>query len=217
MPHDLQPHFLRVLEDGQIYRLGDTRPRQVRFRLIAATNRSLRQEVAAGKFRMDLFYRVSVTSIEIPPLRERAGDAAELAQLFLRELCDLHEVGPKRFDDAALRRMERYAWPGNVRELRNAVESLVLTVDGELICAADLPSEMRAADSAGAAAEPGRGALSVLEQSEFEQIYKACQESAGNATLAAKQLGIAKSTLYLKLKKYALDQSMDSWRSSSTH
>jgi DNA-binding NtrC family response regulator len=129
----------------------------------------------------------------------------------------LHEVGPKRFDDAALRRMERYAWPGNVRELRNAVESLVLTVDGELICAADLPSEMRAADGAGAAAEPGRGALSVLEQSEFEQIYKACQESAGNATLAAKQLGIAKSTLYLKLKKYALDQSMDAWRSSSTH
>jgi sigma-54 dependent transcriptional regulator, acetoin dehydrogenase operon transcriptional activator AcoR len=217
MPLDLQPHFLRVLEDGQIYRLGDTRPRQVRFRLIAATNRGLRQEVAAGKFRMDLFYRVSVTSIEIPPLRERAGDAGELAQLFLKELCQLHEVGPKRFDEAALRRMERYAWPGNVRELRNAVESLVLTVDGELIGAADLPPEMRAPDSVGPAAEPGRGALSVLEQSEFEQIYKACQESAGNATLAAKQLGIAKSTLYLKLKKYALDQSMDSWRSSPTH
>ncbi|MBC7860199.1 MAG: sigma 54-interacting transcriptional regulator [Burkholderiaceae bacterium] len=217
MPLDLQPHFLRVLEDGQIYRLGDTRPRQVRFRLIAATNRGLRQEVAAGKFRMDLFYRVSVTSIDIPPLRERAGDAAELAQLFLKELCELHEVGPKHFDAAALQLMQRYAWPGNVRELRNAVESLVLTVDDDCIGGADLPPEMQAPGAAALAAEPGRGALSMLEQSEFEQIYKACQESAGNATLAAKQLGIAKSTLYLKLKKYALDQSMDSWRSSSTH
>ncbi|TXT29713.1 MAG: sigma-54 dependent activator protein [Rhodocyclaceae bacterium] len=217
MPLDLQPHFLRVLEDGQIYRLGDTKPRQVRFRLIAATNRDLRQEVSEGRFRIDLFYRVSVTSIRIPALRDRQGDIRELSKSFIRQLCLLHEVEEKVFDPKALERMERYAWPGNVRELRNTIEGLVLTVDAGVIGYDDLPIELQC-DANGV--EDSRDDdsvvnLSGLAKSEFEQICKVLRETSGNATLAAKQLGIAKSTLYLKLKKYSLDESMDSWRSAS--
>lgn len=216
MPLDLQPHFLRVLEDGQIYRLGDTKPRQVRFRLIAATNRDLRQEVADGRFRIDLFYRVSVTSIRIPALRDRQGDIRELSKSFIRQLCDLHEVEDKVFDPRALEKMEKYAWPGNVRELRNTIEGLVLTVQGSVIRHDDLPSEFLIGTNG---ADDSRDDVSVanlsgLAKSEFEQICKVLRETQGNATLAAKQLGIAKSTLYLKLKKYALDESMDSWRST---
>lgn len=216
MPLDLQPHFLRVLEDGQIYRLGDTKPRQVRFRLIAATNRDLRQEVAEGRFRIDLFYRVSVTSIRIPALRDRQGDIRELTKSFIRQLCEQHEVEEKIFDPKALEMLEQYSWPGNVRELRNTIEGLVLTVPGDVICHHDLPPEFLS-DSHGA--DDSRDDVSVanlsgLAKSEFEQICKVLRETSGNATLAAKQLGIAKSTLYLKLKKYSLDESMDSWRST---
>jgi len=215
MPLDLQPHFLRVLEDGQIYRLGDTKPRQVRFRLIAATNRDLRQEVAEGRFRIDLFYRVSVTSIRIPALRDRQGDIRELSRSFIRQLCELHEVEEKVFDPMALEKMEQYAWPGNVRELRNAIEGLVLTVAGDVIGYDDLPPEILAGTvgSDDSRDESSLVNLSGLAKSEFEQICKVLRETSGNATLAARQLGIAKSTLYLKLKKYSLDESLDSWRS----
>ncbi|HEY6897678.1 MAG TPA: sigma-54-dependent Fis family transcriptional regulator [Rhodocyclaceae bacterium] len=217
MPLDLQPHFLRVLEDGQIYRLGDNSPRQVRFRLIAATNRDLRQEVADGRFRMDLFYRVSVTSVQIPPLRERRGDVKELVKVFMRQLCEFHEMEEKTFEPRALERLEAHAWPGNVRELRNVVESLILTVPDEVIQLSDLPMELLGGQSglerSLIEASPEGTALGGLARSEFEQIRKVLKETAGNATLAAKQLGIAKSTLYLKLKKYSLDESLDSWRS----
>lgn len=215
MPLDLQPHFLRVLEDGQIYRLGDTKPRQVRFRLIAATNRDLRQEVAEGRFRIDLFYRVSVTSIRIPALRDRQGDIRELAKTFIRQLCELHEIEEKVFDPMTLEKMEQYAWPGNVRELRNTIEGLVLTVQSDVIGRDDLPPEFLEGTAGidDSLDNAPLGNLSGLAKSEFEQICKVLRETSGNATLAAKQLGIAKSTLYLKLKKYSLDESMDSWRS----
>ena len=216
MPLDMQPHFLRVLEDGQIYRLGDTRPRQVRFRLIAATNRDLRQDVAEGRFRMDLFYRVSVTSIRIPALRERNGDTRELARLFIRQLCEFHEVPEKVLDPMAIEQMEDYAWPGNVRELRNMIESLVLTVPGEVISLEDLPPEIRSVASVNDSLtnETSQASLSVLEKSEYALICKALQETSGNATHAAKQLGMAHSTLYLKLKKYSLQDSLNSWRTA---
>ncbi|MCX7179424.1 MAG: sigma-54-dependent Fis family transcriptional regulator [Proteobacteria bacterium] len=215
MPLDLQPHFLRVLEDGQICRLGDTNPRHVRFRLIAATNRDLRQDVTEGRFRMDLFYRVSVTNVRIPALRERTGDIAELASSFVRQLCKLHEVPLKVIDPVALKYMESYSWLGNVRELKNMIESLVITVSGDVIGPEDLPPEILATspEMADPADRTDGESLSVLARSEFEQICKVLRRTSGNATLAAKELGIAKSTLYLKLKKYSLDESLDSWRS----
>jgi transcriptional regulator with PAS, ATPase and Fis domain len=215
MPLDLQPHLLRVLEDGCIYRLGDTTPRRVRFRLVAATHRDLRQDVAEGRFRMDLFYRVCVTSVHIPALRERRGDLYELARAFTRQLCRHHAVPEKVFDPRALERLAAYDWPGNVRELRNIVESLVLTVPGEVIGPVDLPAEILTTATTDEA--PGNAittALSGLAKGEFDQICRVLRETSGNATLAAKRLGIAKSTLYLKFKKYALDESLEYWRSA---
>jgi transcriptional regulator of acetoin/glycerol metabolism len=215
MPLDLQPNFLRVLEDGHIYRLGDTTPRQVRFRLIAATNRNLRQDVAEGRFRMDLFYRVSVTHILIPSLRDRGGDISELARVFIRQLCAHHEIPDKSFDPQVLDQLERYSWPGNIRELRNTIESLILTTPGDVIGLQDLPMDLLG--TADQKSRPTEGTanpeLSGLARSEYEQICKVLRDTSGNATLAAKQLGIAKSTLYLKLKKYSLDESLDAWRS----
>lgn len=217
LPLDLQPQLLRVLEDGQIYRLGDTKPRQVRFRLLAATNRDLRQDVAENRFRIDLFYRVSVTSILIPALRDRQGDLRELSKAFIQQLCELHEVDEKVFDPMALAQMEQYDWPGNVRELRNTIEGLVLTTPGQVIRCDDLPPEITAKLHRVEDILPDDASdvgLNGLAKSEFEQICKVLRETSGNATLAAKRLGIAKSTLYLKLKKYSLDESMDSWRSA---
>ena len=216
MPLDLQPQFLRVLEDGQIYRLGDSRPRQIRFRLITATNRDLRNEISEGRFRMDLFYRVAVTSIQIPALRERDGDVRELASLFIRQLCEFHGISEMAFDPMAIIAMEKYSWPGNVRELRNVIESLVLTVPGKIIALEALPPEIRLAASGSEddRTKVPRSRLSSRDNSEYDQICKALQTASGNATLAAKQLCIAKSTLYLKLKKYSLDESLDLWRTT---
>lgn len=200
MPLDLQPHFLRVLEDGQFYRVGDNKPRKSRFRLIAATNRDLREEVLAGRFRSDLFYRISVTSVQIPPLRERSGDVRVLARLFLRRFCQFHEVPEKAFSPEALERMELYPWPGNVRELRNLVESLVLTVSGTVIGQADLPLEVVASIGMSNSekhqiAPPNSFNVTGLARAEFDMICEVLRVVSGNATLAAKQLGMAKSTL----------------------
>ena len=215
MPLDLQPHFLRVLEDGQVCRIGEHTPRQVRFRLIAATNRDLRREADAGRFRADLFYRISVTSIAIPALRERRGDIAGLVQRFLRQFCDRHGVAQKALDPRALSRLEAHGWPGNVRELRNVVESLVLTSASTIIGANDLPPEIGApaARSHVPEMDPDPFVLRGLQRGEFEQICTVLRQASGNATIAARELGIAKSTLYLKMKKYSLDKSLPLWRS----
>jgi len=206
MPLDLQPHLLRVLEQGEIYRLGENTPRKVDFRLVAATNRDLRQEVADGRFRMDLYYRVAVTSVRIPALRDRDGDVALLTELFLDHFAQRHGVPRPRIEPQVLDRLAAYAWPGNVRELRNVVENMLLVSDGERIGLDDLPPEFEtvpvAADAAAPfapLAQPGR-----LSEAEADCIRRAIATSGGNLTEAARQLAIAKSTLYQKLKDYGL-------------
>ncbi|HEU0199940.1 MAG TPA: sigma-54-dependent Fis family transcriptional regulator [Burkholderiaceae bacterium] len=221
MPLDLQPHFLRVLEEGEIYRVGETAPRKVRFRLIAATNRDLRSEVAAGRFRMDLFYRIAVTSIRLPALRDRREDIRLLVDSILAALCARHAVAVPSVDEQVFAALERYDWPGNVRELRNVIESmLLLAVEGK-ITVADLPAEVSGTLSEtlrgtlGAAAPsrvPSTVSESTLESAEQAQIRGAIRSSQGNLTLAAKTLGIAKSTLYLKLKKYDMQDALAGFR-----
>jgi len=211
MPLDLQPSFLRVLEDGQIFRLGDNHPRKINFRLIAATHRNLRTEVTAGRFRLDLFYRISVTSLQLPALRDRRSDIAWLAEHFLQQLSRLHGIEPKPIAAEALSCLERYDWPGNIRELRNAIESALLTSSSGVIGLHDLPPELtglpdfeaNSAQSNWSPAAPSK--LHGLEKAESEQIRRALEQALGNATLAARELGIAKSTLYVKLKKYGLE------------
>ena len=123
LPLDLQPYLLRVLEEGIVYRVGDSEPRHVNVRLIAMTNRNLRDEVAAGRFRQDLYYRIGVTTVRIPPFRERTGDTDLLVPHFNELLSRRHDLTPKQFDAAVLEAFRHHDWPGNVRELRNVIEA----------------------------------------------------------------------------------------------
>lgn len=218
MPLDMQPHLLRVLEEGEIYRLGETAPRKVKFRLIAATNRDLRQEVSEGRFRMDLFYRVAVTSIRIPALRERPGDIEALAEALLDKLAREHNRTVPKLSADALACLSRYNWPGNVRELRNVLESMLLTSEyGAILTEACIPRELRshAATPAQPAArivvQPGAD-TGRLEDAERAAIMAAIGGCQGNMSAAARNLGIAKSTLYLKLKKFGLDTQVEQVR-----
>jgi transcriptional regulator of acetoin/glycerol metabolism len=215
MPLDLQPHFLRVLEQGEIYRLGENTPRKTDFRLVAATHRDLRGEVSAGRFRMDLFYRVAVTSVRVPPLRDRKSDIRILAEHFVNRFAREHSLGAVHLDEGALACLEAYAWPGNVRELRNVIESILLMSHGECLGIDTLPAEIQKL----APGECGRSSdtatpspRTTLQASEEQLIREAIGEARGNLTRAARRLGIAKSTLYLKVKKYGIDRTPDGSR-----
>ena len=211
MPLELQPYLLRVLEGGELYPLGASQPRHVQFKLIAATNRDLRAEVAAGRFRQDLFYRVSVTTLRIPALRERKEDIAELFEHFNREVSHRHGVSVKRFEANVIDVFERYAWPGNVREMRNVVEGMVMLTDDDTVTAAQLPEEM-AFSGAGARHTPHVSAESAtvpdLDAVERDAISTAIARRQGNLTRVAKELRISKSTLYLKIDKYGLNTTL---------
>jgi transcriptional regulator of acetoin/glycerol metabolism len=209
MPMDLQPHLLRVLEEGEIYRLGENIPRKVSFRLIAATNRDLRQEVKEGRFRMDLFYRIAVTSIRIPALRDRGGeDIRQLVEALAATLSGRHGIPAPAVDDEVIAALECYDWPGNVRELRNVVEAMLLMCRGGRLGLRDLPAELQGC------AEPRPAAAGILGGAEQAQIRSALRRNGGNATLAARSLGIAKSTLYHKLKKYDMEDILQETRGS---
>jgi transcriptional regulator of acetoin/glycerol metabolism len=214
MPLELQPHFLRVLEEGEIYRIGETTPRKISIKLIAATNKNLRDAVAEGRFRMDLFYRVSVTSIHIPPLRERQEDIRTLVEHFLRKFAEQYGVAVKQVQPEVISALESYAWPGNVRELRNVIESMFLLNDGQSLGCDDLPAEIGWPTTADGmkAGERSSATKGSLEDSGLEFIRETIETYRGNLTLVARHLGIAKSTLYIKLKKYGLDQVVDSVR-----
>ncbi|WP_232415661.1 sigma-54-dependent Fis family transcriptional regulator [Methyloversatilis universalis] len=211
MPLDMQPHLLRVLEEGEIYRLGENAPRKVKFRLICATNRDLRKEVTDGRFRMDLYYRVAVTSVRIPPLRERLGDIPSLSRALMEKLAAQHGVPVPVLTGVELNELSGYSWPGNVRELRNVLESMLLT--GERPRALMVPEAVRGIrpfESAGVVEQVMSSVAEHrecrrLEETERDAILNAIDDSHGNMALAARSLGIAKSTLYLKLKKFGLD------------
>ncbi|MDI4663499.1 sigma-54-dependent Fis family transcriptional regulator [Xanthobacter autotrophicus] len=225
MPKDLQPHFLRVLESGEVYRIGETRPRKVNFRLISATNRDLRQEIQAGRFRMDLFYRVAVTSITIPALRERASDIPQLAAHLMQDLARRQGIEPRRLSPRVVDLFMGYAWPGNIRELRNVIESMLLIAEGPELTEADVPAEIWAgADPLAASAAapepfpaawglsgmeamgsgPARG-LTGMESAERVALLRAMQGHKGNVTAVARDLGLAKSTVYAKLRRFGLE------------
>lgn len=214
MPIDLQPHFLRVLEEGAIYRLGENKPRKVAFRLVAATNRDLLKEVAEGRFRMDLFYRIAVAAINIPPLRDRAEDVEPIAEFLLDKLAAQHALPRPELDSEALVCMVQYAWPGNIRELRNVLERALLMSSGTVLTKEALPAEVRFAgrvSSSRPASTPPAGELKHLEQVEKETIISMIEHQRGNMTAVARELGIAKSTLYVKLKKFDIALSGGTW------
>jgi two-component system, NtrC family, response regulator HydG len=205
----LQVKLLRFLQDGVLERVGGTEPVRVDVRVVAATNKDLAAEVKSGRFREDLFYRLDVVAVRLPPLRERREDVALLAHAFLRRLAEKHGKDVRGFTPAALQLLERYAWPGNVRELLHAVERAVILTRGELADAGDLPEAVRSAaagatPAAGGAAGPA--ALTVplgtpLEEIERLVIRETLRQTRGDKSLAAQILGIAQRTIYRKLDR----------------
>jgi transcriptional regulator with PAS, ATPase and Fis domain len=199
MPLELQPYLLRALEGGEVYPLGSNKPRSVHFRLVSACNRDLREESSASRFRFDLFYRVSVAVLRIPALRERIDDLPTLMDHFARDIATRHNVEQKNFSPEVMSALRRYPWPGNIRELRNVLESMLLLSEGMVVESSVLPPHLRDAEQS-SPPEPHTS----LRQIEREAIREALRANSGNLTKAARRLRIARSTLYLKLRKYAL-------------
>ncbi len=205
LPLELQPVLLRVLEDGIVCRLGDAKARRVDVRLLAMSNRDLLEEVGAGRFRRDLYHRISVTRVRVPPLRERGADIDLLTEHFNHRVAARHSVASRSFGPDVQALLRAYAWPGNVRELRNVVESLLLTSNDEVVRIEELPAELLAAVGA-APCVPGAAAATSLEESERLAIVHAVQRMHGNLAQAARSLGISRSTLYRKVERYHLEK-----------
>ncbi len=204
LPLDLQPVLLRVLEEGVIYRLGDGKPRHVNVRLLAMTNRDLLQEVEAGRFRRDLYHRINVTRVRVPPLREREQDIELLMEHFNLQLSLRHGVPVRQFSAEVRAAMRAYAWPGNVRELRNLIESLLLTSDQDGVQLDELPEELMVAVHLPDPV-PREPQATSLEESERAAIVRAIKDHQGNLAKAARALGVSRSTLYRKVERYRLD------------
>jgi transcriptional regulator with PAS, ATPase and Fis domain len=193
MPPAAQAKFLRVLQEREFVRLGGTRPVRVDVRVIAATNRNLEEAVAGGEFRADLYYRLNVFDIRIPPLRERRDDVLPLAAGFLREFGD----GAAELTPPAAQALQRYDWPGNVRELRNVLERAAIVCDGRFIDAEHL--------SLSATPEALRLRSTDLGALERQAVEQAMRDTGGNKVRAAKQLGISRMQLYTRLRKFGFE------------
>jgi DNA-binding NtrC family response regulator len=197
MPGPLQAKLLRVLEDGSLRRVGSIKERRVHVRLLAATNRNLSQQVCEGRFREDLYYRINVMSLELPPLRQRREDIPLLLK---------HFVGPDwEVEDRAVRVLERYDWPGNVRQLINAVERAKIVAESRFLCLRDFPREATDYDPPGAAPAPAQqDDLASLERAKVVEVLR---REAGNKTRAARALGIDRRKLYRLVEKYQIQAS----------
>ena len=203
----IQVKLLRFLGERTFERLGSTKTHSADVRLIAATNKRLEDLVKAGTFREDLYYRLNVVRMELPPLRDRRADIPLLAQAFLRESARENDKRVREIAADAMERLMAYAWPGNVRELRSAIERAVVLCRGERIAVRDLPAEVRAeaATPAGAGGQfIAQGDITVKE-AEKQLIIRALNESDGSRTDAAKKLGMSRRTLHRKLHAYHLE------------
>ena len=209
LPESSQSKLLRVLEMGELRRVGDVKDHKVNVRLVAATNKRLADEIAKGAFREDLYFRLNVLKIMLPPLRERPGDIPLLAEEFLKHFAEKCGRPALRFDERVLEFLGRHAWPGNVRELKNLIERMVVMAEGDVFRLDDLPFEMRSGSgqerASGAAAFSKDGVPLALRDLESDHIARVLKHTGGNKKEAAQLLGIDRSTLYAKLKLYALD------------
>lgn len=200
-----QAKILRVLQEREFEPLGSTQTIKVDTRVIAATNKNLEAEIKKGRFREDLYYRLNVVSLEVPPIRERREDISLLADFFLKRYAEKNKRVLKGFTPRAMDLLMRYDWPGNVRELENVVERAVIMARGEMITPAEFPDMLQELDPEVKATyvnlSPGR----TLKDVEKDMIIRTLEETAGNRTHAAKILGISRRTLQLKLKEYGIN------------
>ncbi|AGP32048.1 sigma-54-dependent Fis family transcriptional regulator [Sorangium cellulosum] len=205
LPAGVQVKLLRALQAREVRRVGENRSRPVDVRVVAATNRELAAEVASGRFRKDLYYRLKVVELRLPPLRERREDILPLARALLAQAAARMRRPAPRLSPGAADRLVRYAWPGNVRELENAMERAVALAEVRRVEADDLPEEVRSAlrpsDAGPRAPAPEERARTLVEV-EKEHILAALARNGGNQTRTAAELGIGVSTLYRKLKEY---------------
>lgn len=197
-----QVDFLRVLETKEFRRLGGTKVVKVDTRIIAATNRNLAEAVKQGDFREDLFYRLNVVPIKLPPLRERGDDIPLLVETFLPEFCAQHRRAPKEVSREAMRLLRLYAWPGNIRQLRNLLERLVVTVREDMLQPQHLPEEIQASKEDIRTMVVTLG--SPLEEIEKEVIRRTLSEVTNHREKVAKLLGISLRSLQYKIKEYGI-------------
>jgi len=224
-----QAKVLRVLQEQEVERLGSARTIKVDVRVIAATNKNLEEAIQHGEFREDLYFRLNVIPILVPPLRERRDDIPALVQHFARLIGDDHNMKPKRFDAAAMEALSRYRWRGNIRELRNAVERLMIMTASDVVHVDDLPGEMRAGDGvvrtvqpetttapavtvadAGGATPPGAGTLREFKDAaERAYLVQKLRENNWNISKTAEVIDTPRSNLYKKLEQYGIKQEVD--------
>jgi DNA-binding NtrC family response regulator len=202
LPVDLQAKLLRAIQEKEIRPVGSTRHVPIHVRILAATNRDLEQAVAQGTFRRDLYFRLNVLSLRIPPLRERRQDIPLLAETFLERL-NRESDQQRTLSDDAVKVLLAYDWPGNVRELENCLERACAFTTGPLIRSADLPPAFSNVDLHAAAGEDGTAKIIPMADLEKQTILKTIEQLNGDKLLAARLLGIGKTTLYRKLKEYA--------------
>jgi DNA-binding NtrC family response regulator len=205
LPLPMQPKLLRALQDGAVRRVGENRERKFDARVIAATNRNLAQDVKDGRFREDLYWRLNVILIHVPPLRERAFDIPLLVEYFTAKYCRSAGKPPLKVSPEALALLTAYPWPGNVRELENALERAVAFAQGPMLMPEDLPKRVRTNGSVSSIiARAGEQTL-ALRDVERDYIFEILRRTGGNKKRAAELLGLDRKTLYRKLEEYRAD------------
>jgi DNA-binding NtrC family response regulator len=206
MPLVMQSKLLRVLEEGEIERVGGDKPIPVDARVVVATHRNLEEMVRQGSFRADLFHRVYVFPIALPPLRERTGEIPALAEYFAAQVASQNGWRPKHFSPKSLEILQRYAWPGNVRELRNVVERVLLLSSAENITAEEVNLALPAPRNGEAGSATGSGPLAQrLESFEREVLLAELRRHHHHMTNTARALGLERSHLYKKCQQLGID------------
>lgn len=202
MAFELQAKLLRILETGEYIKIGDTKPTRVNVRVVAATNRNLPEEITAGRFREDLFYRLSVFQIHLPPLRERAGDVRILAKAFVKDFSVRLARPVTEITPAFLEALEQQPWKGNIRELRNVIERSLIVCESERLDVADLPLDIQNTHyEQSDETTPGSFELSAMERCHIARVL---EYTKGNKTEAARLLKIGLTTLYRKIEEYGV-------------
>jgi len=207
---EMQVKLLRLLQEGEIEKLGATTPKTVDVRVIAATHRNLQSMIEDGAFREDLFYRLAVVPLDLPPLRERKEDIPELVHHLFRHLAERHKLPSLRLDPGVIRPMIHYRWPGNVRELENIIERMIVLAASDRITEADLPPEIRSSESAArefSVPLPEQGIS--LDRVERDLLLRALEKFNWNQTQAARYLDISRRTLIYRMEKHGLRRDPD--------
>lgn len=204
----LQAKLLRFLESGEIQPVGQSQTQNVDVRVIAATNTSLQDKISAGEFRQDLFFRLNVVPLEIPPLRERSGDVEHLIKYFMKHFSQEHNLEAPKFSKAAMQVLRAYNWPGNVRELRNLCERLLILLPGQMLDVSNIPLEIHS-NHIGTAPKSETGfALPEsgidMESLEIDLIHQALARTNGNRSKSARLLGMTRDTFLYRIQKYSI-------------